>query len=217
MASSVQIYESEQAARDAVSRLGEAGFRSQKAFIASELAGQEASAVDAAVEDGAVDAAYKAALVANLQQGRSAVVVTPAYGRALEAQNILASIEDPGSRALPELPYHDPAPLSNFFGWPCLSKYVPMTGLASSKTFIMGLFPLLGGGPAVLPFPTVMPKTTPERPPSKSNPAPLSSIFQLPLLASPKSDWNHSFGFQMLIRNPAPLSALFGMPVLSDS
>jgi len=216
MASSIRIFASESAAQQASSQLGEAEFSSQKALLPSQVAGQEEAAVKAAVEKGIIPPGNAAACIRYLQKGHAVVAVNAPLGRGREAIAALASVEDPNSFYLDAPPPRDPAPFSDALALPVLAKFVAATSLLPASCFTTGALPLLGGGAAVLPFPTLMDSKAGNKPVPKRNPSPFSSTFGLPTVSSPKKDWTSSLGFPMLSKNPAPLSSLLGMPVLSE-
>lgn len=218
MASSIRIYESEQAAQVASSQLGEAGFSAQRAFLASELAGREEAAVKDAVAKGIVPSGNAAACIRCLKQGRSLVAVNAPLGRGQEALVTLAQSAD-GAEILLAPPPRDPAPFSDALAIPVLSKFVASSELLSSSCYVTGGFGLVGGGAAplssIVAMPTVLASPTGNKPAPKRNPSPFSSALGMPTVLKPPKNWTSSFGYPMLAKNPAPLSALFGMPTLS--
>ncbi len=219
MASSIHVYASEDAARNAVSKLQEAGFRAQKAFVPSELSGQEEAAVKAGVDSGLIPAGNATGCIGALQAGRSFVAAAAPMGRGRFALDILENCADgDGSYALPYPIPGDAAPFSDTFGLPVLTKFVASTGLLKTSWYFSKGFglPLLGGGAAILPFPTIMKQKHAGKPVPRHNPSPLSSMLFLPTLIRSKSDWETSFAYPLLARNPAPISSLLGIPVLID-
>lgn len=196
MAVTVRIYASEEAAHEASARLADAGLGDAALFLPSQLAGREEMAVRAAVREGLLPEGQTQVCIRSLAEGRSLVSVSPIYGRGMEAIEIMErSGGSVDSALLRRYSSGSPAPFSDAIGMPVLTKFVPITGLISSYWRFSSLF-----GLGLL---------------SRSA-APLSSIFGLPVLSSPKGKWTSSFGLPLLSRSPAPLSSMFGLGTISS-
>ena len=225
MASRVGIFESEDAARNASAKLTEVGFRRNRVFLASQLAGREEAVLRAAVDEDFMPGSQIKACVRQLQQGRSLVSVQPAFGKAYEAAEIMESCGALQQDVLPPTEVRNPSPLSDALGLPTLTEFTPMTNLASSHwslSKVLGMR-LLSNNPAPLSSMFGMKLLTTEKhktssfgmPLLSSNPAPLSSLFGMKLLTRNKHKTS-SFGFPLLSDNPAPLSSLFSLRLLTD-
>lgn len=225
MTSRVGIFQSEDAARNAASKLTEAGFLENRVFLASQLAGREEAVLRSAVDEDFMPGSQIKACVRQLKQGRSLVSVRPAFGKAYEATELMASCGAIERDALPPTAMRDPSPLSDALGLPTLTEFTAMTNLASSHWSLskaLGL-PILSRNPAPLSSLFGMKLLTAEThktssfgmPLLSSNPAPLSSLFGMKLLTRNKHKTS-SFGFPLLSDNPAPLSSLFSLRLLTD-
>ncbi len=225
MSARVGIYESEDAARNAADKLTEAGFGENRVFLASQLAGREEAALRSAVGEDYMPGSQIKACVRQLKQGRSLVSVRPAFGKAYEATEIMASCGAIERDTLPPTAMRNPSPLSDALELPTLTEFTPMTNLASSHWSLSKVFgiPLLSNNPAPLSsmFGMKLLKAETHKTSSfgmpllSSNPAPLSSLFGMKLLTRDKHK-DSSFGFPLLSDNPAPLSSLFSLRLLTS-
>jgi hypothetical protein len=211
----VRIYQTKERARDAATKLKEAGF-SDEAIL--ELTPGSAQSVASAILAGHM-MGHRAGFYADrVKNGRSLVAVNPPFGQGQLATEILdgcgpvdqdlpvpedtaevrwGSAAAPLSAALglPVLSRNQPAPLSDALGMPTRSRseYYLTSGLASQDpaplSRVLGLRLLI------------------------RNPTPLSSRLGLPVLLR----WakSSSFGMRLLSDDPAPLSSALGMPTLS--
>ncbi len=194
MTSYVRIYQTDDGAKAAAARLTRAGFTNNQVLLAREAQGQEGDVVRVAVADGILPARQERICVHSLEEGLSLVTAEAGFGRGKELLHIMEKEgtvkADTQRRYAPD----DPAPLSELLGIPTLAEFSSSTDLIRSDwTFSSKIgMPLLS-----------------------KNPAPLSSMFRMKVLSTPKKDWRSSFGLPLLSNNPAPLSSLFGLRTVS--
>lgn len=186
----VRIYPSEAQAREAASRLDQAGFDDVAIFTST--ADEADMLVRRAVREGRLPGSYTGVCIRSLQQGRAVVAVPTPYGAGQLAIDVLESCGAVDSDALPPYLTRNPAPLSDFLGIPVLAKFSSMTDLS------------------IIPYTFGAPKLS-------RNAAPLSSLFGLKTLSASKTKRTSSFGLPLLSRNPAPLSSLFRIKTLTSS
>lgn len=172
----------------------------------------------------------------SIQQGRSVVLVTAPFGKALLATDTLNNGKQIDVGEMPELEYHtwmQPAPLSALLNISVLSHRRSWMSRAFSELTEPGYLPTAGlFGGLLKDNPTPLSSTVGLEV-LKDNPTPLSSKFGWSLLkdnATPLSDKlgvktlsnslpakrDSSFGMRTLSNNPTPLSSMFGIPVLTD-
>lgn len=225
MTLNLRVFESEEAAKDASAKLTAAGYREHIVVLASEAAGKEEEAVRASVAGGLLSDRMVGTSVRSLKQGRSLVSARAPFGRGQEVLNIMDDAGAIASEAAGHIA-NNPAPLSEGFGLPVLTPFVPMTGLVSSSWSFSSMFglPLLSKSAAPLSsmigFKPVLQRkknwtSSMGLPLLSRNAAPLSSIFGMTTVYSPKRPWQWSWGLPLLTSNPAPLSSLFGIPTLT--
>ena len=195
MALLLRIYPTEQEATDAHGRLVAAGYATQSVFLAGELRGREASAVEAAIRAGTLPERMVKLCTRSLEQGRSLVSADPPFGRAQRVVDILESGTTVDSHLAARYVEDYPAPLSRTLGIAVLSEFSSSTGLLRSDWSVSAGFGfgLLG-----------------------RKAAPLSAMFGMKVLSAAKRDWRTSFGMPLSSQNPAPLSSLLGMRPLSS-
>jgi hypothetical protein len=211
------MYETEQQARDAVGKLRGEGFPKDIILFVSPAARSPEETVEPlsiAIQAGFLRQSEAKAYSGLLEQGRYMVAVRAPFGEARSATQVLDSfgpvdtgLPKPQARSiawevgaplssallLPALSRHRPDAFSMSFGFPTLtSSPTPRYGsLASSDYALFG------------------------QPSLSRNPAPLSSIFNIPTVSGKSGpSWKSSLGFPMLSQNPAPLSTLLGMHLL---
>ncbi len=196
----VRLYATEESAREAVRILEESGFAEDAILLVTppEKAGAEAKMIQSAVDEGLLPGSHIRTCTAGLKQGRSIVSVDAPFGSAQAAVEILEECGPVDSERLPPPLRHNPAPLSEFLGIPVLSSQRPTeVELPKSNSYSFpswfGLGLLSRGA------------------------TPLSSLFGIPTLTSPKKRWEKSFGLPLLSRNPTPLSKLTGLRTLTSS
>lgn len=194
MASAVRIYETEQQAKSAIAQLVENDFSEELILLLTPMQGSPEMLVKAAVSDGKLPGDHGKVAINALQAGRSLVSVDLLFNYGQLALNILDSFNPVDSDRLPEQFIHNPAPFSDFFGFPVLSHRPSSTRLVpagSSLVFrsFLGLKPLSKRG------------------------TPLSSMLGLPLLSSKPR--NSRFGMPLISRNPTPLSSMLGLKLLT--
>ena len=226
MTVSVRIYESEEEAQEASARLAEAGYLNQAVFFAYEHAGQEEDTVRSAVENGLLPEAQANLCIRSLQQSRSLVSVTTVVGRTHQALDIMESAGAVDADIQRRYTISNPTPFSDALGIAALTRFVPITALASPYwrfSSLLGLG-LLSRNPTPLSSIFGMKVvSTPKRPWTSSFGLPLlsgksapSSSFGIKTVVQPKRPWDWSWGLPLLLRNPAPLSSMFGIPPLSN-
>ena len=193
MTSVVRIFSSEEAVNKATEALSKIGLTEHTALIASGLSGQEESAVQAAIEGKYLPSGHGAVCVQKLKQGRSLVAVNAPYGRATQAIQIMDDCGAVESSDLKPYTRDYPNPLSDMANLPMLVEFQSSTSLLPSDWSLSKMFgiPLLSRAAA-----------------------PLSRMFAMKTVSSPKRPWNNSLGMPMLSGNPSPLSSLFGMKIV---
>ncbi|MEM9838197.1 MAG: hypothetical protein AAF830_03485 [Pseudomonadota bacterium] len=242
----VGAYSSEQAAKSTAAKLSEAGFDRMGMVLASDVSSGASSApapapvddthadggapepiskpstpssdkieeaVDGLVSSGYLPSGNRLSAIRALKNGDSLVAVSPGFGFGEAASQILS---EHGSM-MEAYPTSDPAPLSDWFGFPVLSRTRTQTQLnkwSLSKSFG---FPLLSSEPAPLSKMTGIKPLSPKQtgwtsslglPILSKNGAPLSSMLSMP------TTWARPD--VVLSRDPTPLSSLFGLTVLSQ-
>lgn len=227
--STVRMYGSEKNARDAATRLKEAGFAEESIVLVTPASGKTGDDVANAVKAGNLLGHAASFYAERVRDGRSLVVVRAPFGRGQAAKEILDACSpvdtDLAPPAAPEAEWgrgapfsraagmrvllrDSPAPMSQALGIPTLSR-----GLSFLYSFFGELtkhdYSLSGGlGMRLL----------------SDNPAPLSSMFGMSTISTPRGEWTHSCGlpllsgkapFSSLSDNPAPLSSALGLPLLT--
>jgi hypothetical protein len=228
----VRLYETEQQARAAASKLEERGFPKANIFVVTPGATGEGAASTAIIV-GQHLGQNAGVYAERVRSGRSLVVARALFGTSRLTGEIMDSCGpvdkdlklewDPASQwgpaaplsealNLPVLKRDDPSPLSDFLGIPVLSRglsflsriFAPLT---SSHFFLLGE-PTLSRDPA--PFSSKL-----GLPLLARNPAPLSSKLGLPLLTNSPAPLSAMLGLPLLAKSPAPLSAMLGLPLLT--
>jgi hypothetical protein len=227
-----RLYETEQQARDAVSRLREEGFSADSIFLVAPGSGGEGGVfadLSAAIATGRVLGRSANLFAERVQRGRSLVVIEAPFGHGQRATEIMDSqgpvdtdvrlVSEPvPSRAAPlstawgwpVLSYNKPAPFSDFLGFQTLSRGRSILSrifgeLASPHFAFFSMFPMLTRSGAPMFAKGAL----------SHRPAPLSSMFGLPLLSTGPAPLSSAAGLPLLSSRPAPLSSMFGLPVLS--
>lgn len=204
-----RMYETEEQARDAVSKLKEAGYSESSIFVMAPKAAKKKAAPVAEGEEGQAPAPAPAAApvkmtaeelmdavsaagpmlktraikyARGLEQGLSLVVVGAPYGYNATAAAILDSCKPVDDGGLALVSDHNPSPFSDFIGFPCLQ---------AEKESNTSAF----GEPLTDPDWTFSSKIGMGL--LSDNPAPFSSKFGWKLLSEEKP-WEKSFGFPLL-------------------
>ncbi len=223
----VRIYESEEAARDAVRLLTDEGFEEDNVFLISpSFPGGEARAVRSAIEKEQLPGSYARVCTDALQRGRVIVSVVAPFGAGQTAMDLLDGCDAVETATLPDPSTRNPAPFSDFLGLPTLSDSQPSSELSESAHPLSQTFglPVLSNRAAPLSSMVGMKTVSaPKRqwrssmgmPLLSKNAAPLSSMLRMKTLSAPKRGWKRSFGMPLLSRNPAPMSSLLGLRTLS--
>ncbi len=181
MARCVRMYETEQQGQDAVSKLEAIGVGSNMFVVLNPDFGNEESTVRSAVADGRLPGGLGNAVTQALKKGRTIVSTELPYGAGQRVEDILDSCGPVDTDSLPEVMPSNPAPFSDFFGIPTLARSRSTTRLSKgpqSRSFGLALL--------------------------SSNPAPLSSIFKLPMKS--KRPKHASFGLPLLSKKLSPLA-----------
>ena len=150
---------------------------------------------------------YRRLITENVQRGRVAVLVKPAFGFGARAKAVLDSC-NPVDVEMPEYKAPQPAPLSEFLGIPVLTDTKPRARLIPRPSGTSFGFGLLSTNPA--PLSSLLGLKV------LSN-GPGNSSFGLPLLSKPKSHWTSSFGLPLLSKSQSRWTSSFGLPLLSKS
>jgi hypothetical protein len=234
MAAVARYYSTMKKAREATDALKEAGFGSDSIVLLSmpskEPEGESASARTKSIAAAALKAGQLLGDSADfysskLKPGNSLVVVKPMFGRAVEAEAILARFQPmkiqmpkPPQKAVDKsLPWsQQAAPLSNALGWSVLSNNpTPFSDnwgfpvlARESLSFLSRWFQPLAPGWSLSRLLGLSLLS--------DDPTPLSNTVGIPL-TSRRSEppWTHSFGMSLLSDDSTPLSRRFDIPVLS--
>jgi len=189
MIPSIRLYESESQAQDAIRQLREEDLGLGQGSIAIVSGAADAAEPELLAE---LPSVYRRLIEDNLQRGRTAVLIRPAYGVGARAEAVLDGC-DPVDVELPEYKPPQPAPLSDFLGIPTLADMQPRARLIPRPSGPSFGFRLLSNNPAPLSSMLRL-KLLSNRPGTTS--------FGLPLLSRPKRPWNSSFGLPLL-KNPS--------------
>jgi len=203
------MYKTEEQARDAVSKLKEAGYSESSIFMmapakaakkkaAPAAEGEQAPApapvptpakpmtpeafMDAVSAAGPMPKARAITYARGMEKGLALVVVGAPYGYNATAAAILDSCNPVDDGGLPLVSDHNPSPFSDFIGMPCLQQEKE----SNTSAF---------GDPLTNPDWTFSSKIGMGL--LSSNPAPFSSKFGWKLLSEEKP-WEKSFGFPLL-------------------
>lgn len=230
----VRMFESEQQARDAASKLRDAGFYEDVTFVVTppgEGEGASADMLGSAILAGRTMGDQAAFYADRLKSGRTLVVVAAPPGMGRMAGGIMDSCGpvDTEMRAPVEpdawgsgaplssafyLPVLNggPAPFSRVFGLPMLthgqSTFGTLTNPHWTFSRMFGL-KILTKVAAPLSAVTGMPMRVRAA-------APLSAMLGLPRLGGSAAPLSSTFGIPLLSRNGAPLSSLFSLPLLAQ-
>jgi hypothetical protein len=182
------MYETEQQARDMANLLVERGFRREDIALLTPSPGAEMATVREAIDHGQLPGSHVNVAAEALRVGRGLVTVKAPFSYEALAEEILDSGHPVDTDKLPYVVPDNPAPFSEFMGFPVLSKRKPYAQLLKGDQRIifssfLGLKPLSNKPPraklkAFKPFLGLKPLS--------SNPTPLSSMFRLKLLTEPK-------------------------------
>jgi hypothetical protein len=211
------MYETEKQARDAVGKLRAEGFPKNTVLRVSPAAESTEETVEPlsiAIQAGFLRPSDARIYTALLEQGRYMVSVRAPFGEARSATEIMDGF-DPVDAGIPKpqkrsIAWEVGAPLSSALLLPILSRHGP-------DAFSMSFgFPTLTSGPTPRYGSLASSDYALFGQPSLSrNPAPLSSLFNMPTLSGKSGpSWTSSLGFPMLSQSPAPLSSLLGMHLL---
>jgi hypothetical protein len=188
-----RLFESGQAAQQAVDKLVGGEVPRSDITVISGAEPDAAAKVDAAIAAGCAMSGHRRALKEALGNGRTLVCVTPDYGMGRFVEQTLDESGPVDSDKIPDYLPDDPAPFSGLFGLPVLTDGKSKTGLFEfDGTYSFG-FPLL----------------------SKS-PTPLSSMLGLKILSSKKGSIAKGSPVEKMSGTPAPLSSRVGLKLLSD-
>lgn len=203
-----RLYETERAARDAVTQLKQEGFPEETIFLVTPESDREAGSAETlatAIQAGFMEG-YDARIYAQgLESGRSLVMIRAGFGYGQLALNILETCGPVDTDLLPPpRTWADGdkyTPLSAALGLPVLSDQ------AAPMSELLGIVPLATGSmfDRSFGFNLLSQKATP-----------LSSLFHLKTLASKTGPWQASFGLSLLSQAPADKSSSFGLPLLSE-
>lgn len=191
-----RLFESEQAAREAVEKLVAGKVSRADITIINAYDPGAAAAVDTAVERGAAMSGHRRALKEALTRGRSIVAVTPDYGRTSFVRESLARSGAVETDTLSDYVPDDPAPFSDMLGLPVLTS-----GRSTLDT--LGLFDFdkeTSFGLSLL----------------SRKATPFSSLFGLKTLSSKKGSIAKGSSVEKMSGKPAPFSSMFGLKLLSS-
>ncbi|MEO1033984.1 MAG: hypothetical protein AAFX44_00365 [Pseudomonadota bacterium] len=223
MLATVRMFESAENARRALDKLDEEDLIGDGAWIiTSEPSRLASETVAEAIEKEQLPSYFQHVARRALERGHSVVSVKPVFGVGRIVERTLDEFGTVNSDELPEYLPPNPAPLSDFLGWPTLASYQYTFNAKqiTSRTWFLttgrqGRFLLKPNRPW-LPGMTIK-----RRPPGWP-----WSMF-LPALGKPKpflpgmkikrrpAGWPWSVFLPTLVHNPAPLSNLFNLPLLS--
>lgn len=209
----VRMYDTEERARDAVTKLKEGGFRDD---LILELSPGSAQSVASAIVAGRRMGHLAGFYAERVERGRSLVAIEAPFGKGQLATEIMdrcgpvdQDLRQPDDPV--QTKWRQAAPLSAALGWPVLSRNKP-----SPLSYALGI-PTISRKAFYLTSKLANPNFSLSSmlglPLLSRNPAPLSSMLGLPLL----SRWakSSSFGMKLLSNDPAPLSSALGMRTLS--
>ena len=186
----------------------------ETAAESSETAAEPAETDSEPVETGAEPALfaelplpYRRLIRENVQSGRVAVLVKPAFGFGARAKAVLDSC-NPVDVQMPEYKAPQAAPLSEFLGIPVLADTKPSARLIPRPSGTSFGFGLLSSNPA--PLSSLLGLKVLSNGPGESS-------FGLPLLSKTKSRWTSSFGLPLLSKSQSRWTSSFGLPLLSKS
>lgn len=129
MATAVRMYESEQQAEEAASKLAELGIGNNLMVLLKPAFGAEESSVRDAIAAGRLPGSQVNVATKALRDGRSILSVELPYGMGQRVEDILESCNPVDTEKLVDLPSSNPSPLSDFFGIPTLVS----SGSSSTK------------------------------------------------------------------------------------
>ena len=218
-----RLYETQEAAREAVAKLKKEGFPEETLFLVTPDSNREEASVEnlaTAIRAGFMEG-YDARIYAQaLESGRSLVMIRTGFGYGQLALNILESCGPVDTDLLPRpKTWADGdkfTPLSAAFGLPVLSCHpAPISEL-------LGLEPLATGDMfhRSFGFGLLSNKATPLSSlfylkTLAGNASPKQASFGLSLLTQQVTPKSSSFGLPLLSQKPAPLSSMFGLPLLT--
>jgi|GEM_PF-563875 len=218
----VRMYETDKAARDAVSKLREVGFPEGAITLVTPYkrgVGPSQSISNALVA-GFKLTNHAEVYAEGVRQGHSLVVVAAPFGSGQIATKTLDSfgpmdtgLERPVRSEFP-MPWDEAAPLSSALQWRPISRNAPtpLSTLMSFPTLSRGRtfqsrYAELTSSSWSLTSPRLL----------SHNATPLSSMFGLKTISGKwGAAWTTSFGLPLLSRNPAPLSSKLGLHLLTD-
>jgi len=185
MTPTIRVYATAEQAQAAMAELVGEGFAEDSIRVLKAMPGQESDLVAASAHEGFLDETQTRSWVKNLQDGNAIVAVKAPLYKGQLAEDVLDG-HSPLSADVPESGRSGGAPMSDWLGMPAVIN-------RPSKTRLIGSIHNQSFGINLL----------------SSNPAPLSSLFGMKLLANPRSNTT-------LSRDPAPLSSKLGMPLLKS-
>lgn len=215
----VRVYETEQQARDAASKLREEGFPADDVALVTPTSGGEAvspAAILNAVRAGKVLGGKAERYAQHIEAGRSLAAVRPPFGYAKLASGILDGFGpleiEPRRPQVSSTAWDEAAPLSSALQLRTIQRNQPapfssLLGLNTlsrgGRTFLSSMF-----GELTRPDFAVFGRSA-----LSHEAAPLSSLFGLQTLRASDGPWTASFGLPLLSSNPAPLSSKLGLEV----
>jgi hypothetical protein len=185
MTASIRVYASAEQAQAAAAELVREGFGEDSIRVLQPVPGQESDLVAASVYAGFLDESQSKSWVKSLQGGHAIVSVKAPLYKGQLAEDVLDE-HGPLTTGVPDAGRSGGAPMSDWLGMPAVIN-------RPSKTRLIGSIHNQSFGFKLL----------------SSNPAPLSSLFGMKLLANSRSNTT-------LSSNPAPLSSKLGMPLLKS-
>jgi hypothetical protein len=215
----VRVYETEQQARDAASRLRDEGFAADDVALVTPVSGEEAgspAAILNALKAGQVLGAEARRYTQYLEAGRSLAAIRAPFGYARLAGAILDGFGpleiEPRPPQRSSTAWDEAAPLSSALQLRTIQRDQP-----APFSSLLGLNTLSRGGRTSLSS-LLGELTNPDfavfgRSALSHEAAPLSSLFGLQTLRASDGPWTSSFGLPLLSGNPAPLSAKLGLEV----
>ncbi|MBK8638593.1 MAG: hypothetical protein IPN92_10005 [Chromatiaceae bacterium] len=218
-----RLYETQEAAREAVAKLKKEGFPEETLFLVTPDSNHEEGSVEnlaTAIRAGFMEGYDAPVYAQGLESGRSLVMIRTGFGYGQLALNILGSFGPVDTDLLPRpRTWADGdkfTPLSAALGLPVLScQPAPISEL-------LGLEPLATGDMfhRSFGFGLLSNKATPLSSlfylkTLAGNASPKQASFGLSLLTQQVTPKSSSFGLPLLSQKPAPLSSMFGLPLLT--